>query len=59
MEAWRRRTTDRRPISEPWRRDLKILLLGYTHIANALGKGKPQTGKMDAILTDPQLDSRI
>ena len=29
------------------------------HIAKVMGKGKSQAGKMDAILTDPHLDSRI
>ena len=29
------------------------------HIANVIGKGKSQVGKMDAILTDPHLDTRI
>ena len=30
-----------------------------THIAKVVGKGKAQVGKMDAILTDPHLDTRI
>ena len=30
-----------------------------THIAKVMGKGKSQVGKMDAILTDPHLDTRI
>ena len=29
------------------------------HIAKVLGKGKSQVGKMDAILTEPHLDTRI
>ena len=29
------------------------------HIAKVIGKGKSQVGKMDAILTDPHLDTRI
>ena len=29
------------------------------HIAKVVGKGKSQVGKMDAILTDPHLDTRI
>ena len=29
------------------------------HIAKMIGKGKSQAGKMDAILTDPHLDTRI
>ena len=29
------------------------------HKANVIGKGKSQVGKMDAILTDPHLDTRI
>ena len=29
------------------------------HIAKVTGKGNSQVGKMDAILTDPHLDSRI
>ena len=31
----------------------------HTYIAKVMGKGKSQVGKMDAILTDPQFDSRI
>ena len=34
----------------------KKLLLGCT---NAIGKGKAHVGKMDAILTDSHLDTRI
>ena len=30
-----------------------------THIAKVIGKGKAHVGKMDAILTDPHLDTRI
>ena len=30
-----------------------------THVAQALGKGTSQVGRMDAILTDPHLDTRI
>ena len=29
------------------------------HIAKVIGTGKPQVGKIDAILTDPHLDTRI
>ena len=29
------------------------------HIAEVIGNGKSQVGKMDAILTDPHLDTRI
>ena len=29
------------------------------HIGKEIGKGKSQEGKMDAILTDPHLDTRI
>ena len=31
----------------------------YTFVANVTGKGKSQVGKMDAILTDSHLDTRI
>ena len=29
------------------------------HIAKVIGKGKAHTGKMDAILTDSHLDTRV
>ena len=55
MEVGRRITSDRRPIYVSWRRDIKGSLLGCTR-GEAIGKGKSQVGKMDAILTDPHLD---
>ena len=55
----RRETTDGRPIYVPWSRDIGILLLGCTHIAQTLGKGKAQVGKIDAILKYSYLDTRI
>ena len=50
-----RRSAGRRPIYVPSRRDLEQL----THIAKVMGKGESQVGKMDAMLTDPHLDTRI
>ena len=38
-------------ISKDWSWDARI--------AKVIGKGKSQVGKMDAILTDPHLDTRI
>ena len=34
------------------------MLFGCTH-SEVIGKGKSQVGKMESILTDPQLDTRI
>ena len=56
-----------------WREDELLIVDQYTylgvdiskdcswdaHIAKAIGKGKSQVVKMDAILTDPHLDTRI
>ena len=50
-----RRITDCKPIYVPWRRDLKRMLSG----SKVIGKGKAHVGKMDAILTDSHLDTRI
>ena len=64
MEVARRWITDCRPVYVPWRRDLERPLLGKgpswdAHIAKVIGTGKAHVGKMDVILADSHLDTRI
>ena len=58
MGMGRRGIADSRPVYIPWRRDLKKVFLGCIH-NTIIGKGKAQIGRMDVILRDSHLDTRI
>ena len=59
MEVGLRGIADRRPVYIPWRRDIKKRFVGCTHKQSTVEKGKAQVGKMDTILRESQLDTRI
>ena len=56
----RRGIADRRPVYIPWRRDIKKTVHSWdAHINKVIKKGKAQIGRMDAILRESHLDTRI
>ena len=59
MEVGRRWTTDRRPIYTYLCVEISKDCSWGAHITKVIGKGKPQVGKMDAILTHPHLSTKI
>ena len=54
----RRLNADRRPVYVPWRRDITDFFWD-TNIPKVMGKGKAHLGKVDAILTNSHLDTKI
>ena len=58
MEVGRRGIAYRRPVYIPWRRYVKNGSWD-AHINKVIEKGKAQIGKMDVILRESQLDTRI
>ena len=59
MEVGTRFVTDPRPEYVPWRRESSKDCSWDAHIAKVIGEGKVHVGKMDAILTDSHLDTRV
>ena len=59
MEVGRRGIAYRRPVYIPWRSIYKQSGSWDAHINKIIEKGKPQIGKMDVILRESQLDTRI
>ena len=58
MEMGRRGIADRRPVYIPWRIDIKNCSWDV-HINKVIEKGKVQIGKMDVIVRESHLDTRI
>ena len=53
-----RRTAGSRPIFVPCGVEISKNCSWNAHIAKIIGKGKAQIGKMNAVLTDSNLDTR-